>query len=474
MPVETTLLTIALIVGFYMAWNIGANDASNAMGTSVGSGALTMRKAVMIAIVLEFLGAFFFGSHVSETVQKGIVDPSIFSENPYHLAYGMISALIAAGVWLQIATFFGWPVSTTHSIVGAIVGFGVVAGGAEAVHWDKVKNISLSWIISPLSGGIISFTIFSILRRYIFYSLSPIKSTKKLTPWLTFKLVITLTMILLFKGLKNLNLNLTFTDALVISLVAGFIGMLVSKLLLNRIKETPPEYYDSPPIDPMMVISLQKASKHLKNAKENAFGEQYFQVTGALNDINHLLDDIGQKKVSPAHEEEYQTVERVFSYLQVITACFMAFAHGANDVANAIGPLSASISVIQTGAIAAKSSVPPWILALGGVGIAIGLATWGWRVMETIGKKITELTPTRGFSAEFGAVATIVVASRLGMPISTTHTLVGSVLGVGLAGGIGSINLLTIRDIVLSWVITIPAGAAIAVVFFNLFKLVFP
>jgi phosphate/sulfate permease len=455
-----------------MAWNIGANDVANAMGTSVGSGALTLKQAVLVAAILEFSGAFFFGSHVSDTIQKGIVDSSIFSKDPLTLVYGMLASLMAAGVWLQVASYYGWPVSTTHSIVGSIVGFGWIVGGWEAVYWDNVAFIVSSWVISPLMGGVISYLIFTILRKKIFYTSNPVESAKKLTPILVFIVLTILSLIMVFKGLQNLNLNLSFFEAALVSAGTGLIGALISFFCVRTIEpsvrsQTQKRY------NPETALSLEKAKKHLEQVKSNASGEIEYETSIILEGINNLSESLKKTVDIEVNKSEYAIVEKIFGYLQIISACLMAFAHGANDVANAIGPLSASITVLNTRTIISESSVPIWALALGGFGIVVGLATWGWRVIETIGKKITELTPTRGFAAEFGAAATVVIASRCGLPISTTHTLVGSVIGVGLARGIEALDLTMTRDIVISWLVTVPAGACIAVSFFYIIQAIF-
>jgi PiT family inorganic phosphate transporter len=412
MSSETGLLLFVLLAGFYMAWNIGANDVANAMGTSVGSGALTLRRAVVLAAILEFSGAFFFGSHVSETVQRGIINPDMFISDPMMLAYGMLASLLAAGVWLQIASYYGWPVSTTHSIVGAVLGFGVAVGGIQAIYWKNVAWIFSSWLLSPLCGALISFLIFNVLRQCIFYSEDPVRVAKRLTPLFVFIVVFTLSLVLIFQGLHHL-VKLSLFGAAAYSVLIASVASLVSHLLVKRVKAT------------------------------------------------------------PSIHTEYAVVERIFAYLQIMSACLMAFAHGANDVANAIGPLAASFSIITTGVISSNATVPTWSLALGGIGIVIGLATWGWRVIETIGRKITELTPTRGFAAEFGTAMTVLLASQLGLPISTTHTLVGSVIGVGLARGVEALNLTMTRDIFISWMVTIPVGAGIAIFFSYVIKMVF-
>jgi phosphate/sulfate permease len=457
MPVELiVILILAIVFGFYMAWGIGANDVANAMGTSVGSGALTLRRAVIVAAILEFGGAVLAGTHVSETVRKGIVDPAIFANDGMSFMLGMLAALLAAGVWLQIASWRGWPVSTTHSIVGAVVGFGVAFGGLSAVHWDKVGTIVASWVISPLMSGIISYLIFRLLLRQIFHRADPVRAAKRLAPLLVFFVFSILTLTMVFKGLKNLKLDLELPAALGIAAIVGVVAAGVTRLLVARIKDPArDDPADDRLTDPSLVRSLEKATKHLQRVELNAPGRM-------RPEIAELLDEVRRLQYESQKKYEFHTN-------------FVAFAHGANDVANSIGPMSAVIAVAQAGgeSIAAKSPVPLWVLALGGVGIVFGLATWGWRVMETIGRKITALTPTRGFSAEFGAATTIVIASKLGLPISTTHTLVGAVLGVGLARGISALNLNTVRDIIISWVVTIPAGAGLAVMFFYILRALF-
>lgn len=472
MDIETILLILLLLSGFYMAWNIGANDVANAMGTSVGSGALTLRQAIVVAAILEFAGAYFFGSYVSETLQNGIVNPDLFARDPLILVYGMLASLLAAGIWLQIASYFGWPVSTTHSIVGAVIGFGIIAGGAEGIYWGNVTYIVTSWVISPLCGAILSYFIFTFLRKKIFYSANPTASAKQMTPYIVFVVLFVLMLILLFKGLQNLNLNFSFFEAFVLTILISSAGAILSFFLVKRI-EAPMSHIEQPKQDPEISIALEKAHKHLLRAKSAATGELQYQVGTLLEEVKGISSSLQPHREYDVSGSEYSSVEKIFGYLQIMSACMMAFAHGANDVANAIGPLSAGIAAITSGVVGVKSQVPTWTLALGGFGIVIGLATWGWRVIYTIGKKITELTPTRGFAAEFGAAATVVIASRLGLPISTTHTLVGSVLGVGFARGIGALNLTTTRDIVISWLVTVPAGAFLAMGFFSLFRYLF-
>lgn len=474
MIVDSTLLYgIIIIAGFYMAWNIGANDVANAMGTSVGSGALTLRQAVIIAAILEFAGAFFFGSHVSETIQKEIVDPDLFLYQPQVLVYGMLAALLSAGAWLQLASYLGLPVSTTHSIVGAVVGFGAVVGGVDAIKWETVIKIVASWIISPLAGGVIAYYFFCFLRKRIFYTFNPVAATQKITPFLVFFVVLIMSQVVGLSLIDKMVVSITQRQALAVSVILGIIGAIISYFCVYRITVHHEEAESRPQHGPDVVHSLNKAKKHLMRVRASSVGELHTEVGNLLEEVEHLSSSLSNKIEQTVSHSEYVAVEKIFSYLQIISAALMAFAHGANDVANAIGPLAAAIGTLTTGVIAMQLAIPPWILALGGGGIIIGLATWGWRVIETIGKKITELTPTRGFVAEFGAATTILVASRLGMPISTTHTLVGAVLGVGLARGIEALNLGMTRDIVISWIVTVPAGAGLSVCFFYVIQWIF-
>ncbi|MFT4592386.1 MAG: PiT family inorganic phosphate transporter [Phycisphaerales bacterium] len=473
MEYTTALMTLALLFGFYMAWNIGANDVANAMGTSVGSGALTFKRAVILAAILEFAGAFFVGSSVSDTVRKGIVDPVLFEGDPQAFVLGMLSALLAAGVWLQIASYFGWPVSTTHSIVGAIVGFGVVYGGLSAVEWGGVGKIAASWIVSPLMSGTISFLIFQVVLHRVFYRADPVKAVRTFTPYMVFIVLAIMTLVMVFKGLKHLHLDLSFPIALLVASGVGLLGAIVSVFLLRRYKTDDTDEDQRQAREQYTTRAMTRALKHLHRARRSAGVEELASIDAVIKETRSLTDTSSKRANLGSTNNEFRQVERIFIFLQILTACFVAFAHGANDVANAIGPLSAAVQTINQGAVAATSVVPMWALALGGVGIIVGLATYGWRVMETVGKKITELTPSRGFCAEFGAATTIVIASKLALPISTTHTLVGAVLGVGLARGIGAINLSTVRDIALSWVITIPAGALLAIIFYKTLSLIF-
>jgi inorganic phosphate transporter, PiT family len=413
------LLIVSIVGGLYMAWNIGANDVANAMGTSVGSGALTLKGAIVVAAVFEFSGAVLVGANVTDTIRSGIVDTTMFEttgplgeDGPLLLALGMLSALLSAGIWLQVATMWGLPVSTTHSIVGAVTGFGLVALGSSAIQWGRVSTIALSWVVSPLTGALISWAVFVFVSRTILNREDPVAAVRRIGPLLIGLVAAILILSFIYKTLRNIFHEPSLSMALAAALVGGALAMLLAGWLIRR--------------------------------------------------------------TSATSSEPYVYVERVFAWMQITTAIYVAFAHGANDVANAVGPLAAIASIVGSGftVLPHQVPVPLWILALGGVGIVLGLATWGYKVIATIGKQITEMTPSRGFSAEFGAATTVLVASTLGLPISTTHTLVGCVIGVGLAYGFGAINLGVIGRIVNSWLATIPASAGLAMLIFLVLRAV--
>ena len=416
MEAEIVYIVLAAVFGLFMAWGIDANDVANAMAPSVGSKALTIKQAILVAAIFEFLGAVLAGGEVTDTVRKGIVDADLLEGSPELLVYGMLAALLAAGTWLFIASKNGWPVSTTHSIVGAIVGFAAAGIGVDAVQWVMVGEIVMSWVASPLTAGFIAYLLYNSVQRLILRHEDPVDKARRFVPMYIFLSAFAVVLVTILKGLKHVGLDLSTRDSYSFAFAIAIVIALIGSFFIRRIKPDP------------------KAEK----------------------------------------KEHFYTVERIFGVLMVITACALAFAHGSNDVANAIGPLSAVISVAQTGMISAKSSVSIWVLVLGGAGIVVGLATYGRHVIATVGHKITQLTPSRGFAAGVAAATTIVIASGTGMPISTTHTLVGAVLGVGLARGIEAIDLRVVARIFVSWVVTIPAGAFLAIVFFFIFKTVLP
>ena len=412
------LLAMACVFGFFMAWGVGANDVANAMGTSVGAGAITIKQAIVIAMIFEFTGAWLAGGEVTSTIRSSIIDIEAagFEDRPELLVFGMLSSLLAAGIWLLVASKYGWPVSTTHSIIGAIVGFAVVGISSDSVMWGQVLEIVASWAVSPVFSGTLSFFLVLSVQKLVLDTDDPLKNAQRYVPYYIFLVGFVIAMVTLVKGLSHVGLEVTFNQATILALAFGLVTVVIGTFMLRRLNLT-------------------------------------------------FSDD---------HEEQMRSVERVFGVLMIFTACSMAFAHGSNDVANAIGPLAAINSVISNnGIFEAESALPMWILLLGGFGIVTGLAMWGHRVIKTIGKNITELTPSRGFAAEIAAATTVVIASGTGIPVSTTHTLVGAVLGVGLARGIGALNLSVIGKIFLSWVVTLPAGATLSIFFFFILRAIF-
>lgn len=410
------LLVLACLFGFFMAWGVGANDVANAMGTSVGSRALTIKQAILIAMVFEFCGAYLAGGEVTETIKNGIVDAELIT--PDLMVLGMMSALLAAGTWLMVATSKGWPVSTTHSIIGAVIGFAAVGVSVDAVHWDAIGPIVASWVITPFLSGLVAFGLFMSVQALIINTDDPFRNAKRFVPFYMFLTGFMVALMTVSKGLKHIGLQLSSAQGVLLAVGIGVLVALLGVALLSRI-----------------------------------------QIDAEADKGFH-----------------YASVERVFAVLMIFTACSMAFAHGANDVANAVGPLAAIVGVIESGgnmAIGAKSSVPGWVLLLGAIGIVVGLATYGYKVIATIGKEITELTPSRGFAAELATASTVVGASAIGLPVSTTHTLVGAVLGIGVARGIGALNLGVVGSIFMSWIITLPAGAILSILFFSILQAIF-
>ena len=410
------LIVLAAVFGFVMAWGIGANDVANAMGTSVGAKAITLKQAILIAMVFEFAGAYLAGGEVTSTIRKGIIDAGYFIDTPDYLVIGMIGSLLAAGIWLAVASFYGWPVSTTHSIIGAIVGFTAVGVSVDAVQWIKIGGIVGSWVVTPAISGLIAILIFLSAKKLIFDRATPLVYAIKYVPIYMGLAGFIMALVTIKKGLKHVGLGLTpemgYAVAVSIGILVGIIGMLVIKRL------------------------------HTEKAL--------------------------------TYDEQQASIERVFAVLMVLTACCMAFAHGSNDVANAIGPLAAVVSVVSNGGeIKTDAALAWWILPLGGIGIVAGLALFGHRVMKTIGQGITHLTPSKGFAAELAAATTVLIASGTGLPISTTQTLVGAVLGVGIIQGVAALNGKVVKSILVSWVVTLPAGATLSIIFFFALKAIF-
>lgn len=415
MDYGTWYLVLAAAFGLFMAWGIGANDVANAMATSVGARALTIRQAIVVASMFEFCGAFLAGGQVTATIRKGIINPDYVAGQPELLVFGMLASLLAAAIWLAVASRRGWPVSTTHSIVGAIVGFAVVGLGIGSVHWGKVGQIVASWIVSPLMSGLIAYLLFLSVQKLILGTKDPLGNARRYVPIYIFLVGFIMALVTLFKGLSHVGLDLNTGESYLVAIGVGLVTMTIGILLIRRLRFAPE-------------------------------------------------DDA---------EFRFTNVEKIFGVLMIFTACGMAFAHGSNDVANAIGPVAAVVSIVTSGAVAQSSPLPSWVLLLGAMGIVVGLATFGFRVIRTVGRKITELTPSRGFAAELAAASTVVIASGTGVPISTTHTLVGAVLGVGFARGMGAINLRVVSGILMSWLVTLPAGGLLAVIFFHVLQLSF-
>lgn len=426
LPLKTKLLSYAtLLFGFYMAWNIGANDVANAMGTSVGSGALTLRQAVLTAAVLEFSGAFLMGTHVTSTMQKGILVANVFQGKDNLLFAGLLSSLAASGTWLQVASYYGWPVSTTHCIVGSMVGFGLVYGGAGAVFWSSLARVISSWVISPFVGALVSFLVYKCIRRFVYSAPNPGQAAAAAAP-------IAVLVVVTGISFAAFPLGASLPLAVAKALGCGAAGaILVSSFIQRQLGH--------------LLLKSKPSSQT--------------EPTDGQKDIGFLSDIAGPTGT------QLEIVYGVFGYMQILSACFMSFAHGGNDVSNAIGPLAGALSILQGGTAGGDIVIPPDVLAWGGFGIVAGLTMWGYRVIATIGKKITELTPTRGFAAEFAAASVVLFASKLGLPISATHTLVGAVMGVGFARGLNSVRAETVREIVLSWAVTIPAGASFSVLY---------
>lgn len=406
-------LVLACIFGFFMAWGIGANDVANAMGTSVGSGAITIWQAVIIAGIFEFLGAWLAGGEVTQTISKGLIHTQVFADDPHVLATGMLSALLGAGTFLVLTSLRGLPVSTGQSIIGGIIGFALIAVGFEPINWGEIVSIVLSWIVSPILAGVIAFGLFESIRALILNHPNPAVGAKRYVPFYVFLAAFVICLVTLVKGLSHIGIIFSIGQSVIGAVAFGVLAALVSKLLLRRLSLAPEE----------------------------------------------------------RTVERYRNVERVFGFAQIFTAATMAFAHGSNDVANAIGPVAAVVNVVQTpGHLDAQSELPAWVLVLGGAGIVFGLSTYGHRVIRTIGAGITELTPTRGFSAELSAAGTVVLATWFGIPVSTTQTLVGAVLGVGLARGMRALDLSVLGSVFTGWILTLPGAALFSAVYYLILR----
>ena len=416
MDIDIIILSLATLVGLYMAANIGANDLANAMGTSVGSRALTIKQAVLISIIANVLGAGLAGSYVTNTISKGIIDPGFLANAPDKLMLGMFAALIAAGLWVHLSTYLGLPVSSTHAIVGAVVGFGIVSVRADAISWTKVIGIATGWVLSPIAGALIAGGIYYLLEKKVMSAKDPYAAAVHYAPAIIFSVMLVLILSFIFRGFKNLHLHIGIFYTLLLTITCAALLAILGRSWAR------------------------------------------WQV--------HLKCEVGTTNL-----QNFSPIECLFAQLQVLAACYIAFAHGANDVANAIGPLAAIFSVVKTKSVSLQVEVPFWMLLVGGIAVGGGLFAFGSRVIETIGRNITEITPLRGFCAQFGAATTILVCSRLGLPVSTTHVLVGSVVGVGLMRGMGALDLRILKNIGFSWVVTLPFTMVLAIILYELLGL---
>jgi len=386
-----------------MAWSIGANDVANSMATAVGAKAITFKQAVLIAGILNIVGAVFVGPHVAETIKSGIVKSDVIVD-PHVLLLGFVASLLAAAVWITLSTWKEMPISTTHSIIGALIGFGVIAGGFSSINWEKLGQVAASWVISPVVGCIIAFFVFKVIVKLIFAKEEPVKSAKIVGP-----------------------------------LIIGVTAFLITSSLLLKTHLSE-------------IVGVSKLS-------------HVILLSTSISMVVIMLGIFLLRNIEAKSVEDYATVEGIFRKLQIITSCYVAFSHGANDVANAIAPVAAIVP-LAGGEMILTAQIPTELLALGGIGIALGCLTWGKRVMKTVGGRITKLTNTRGFSVDFGAATTVLIASKLGLPISTSHTVVGAVIGVGLARGLEAVDLRVIKKIIVSWLLTVPIAAATSAAIF--------
>jgi len=464
------VLILGAIASGYMAWTIGANDVANAMGTSVGSRSLTIRQALIIAAVANLMGAVLVGGHVTKTIQSGLIAEGVTLE-PMELACGMLASLFAAAIWVTVATYLKLPVSTTHAIVGGVVGVLILIGGFETVRWSKVTEVAASWVISPTLAGLLAYAVFSLVRARIIQRPDPVRATRAWGPFIIASVFAVLALVILYKGLGDLNLDLDAGAAAILAAVMAALAGLMGWVLIRR---EPALRVDARTLQrAMRDRDRAQVARGLAVAYSGLEQAAAASETGLREDIEEISTRISELRgaVEPVvdtrrHEPKYFLAEKVFASIQVISATCVAFSQGANDVANAIGPF-ASIREQLTGT---DDSLPLWVLLMGGALIATGIATWGWRVIQTVGTEITQLTPTRGFSAEFACAATVLLASRLGLPISTTHCLVGAVLGIGLARGVQSLNWRVARSIVVSWIVTLPVAGVLAIALTVLFR----
>lgn len=413
MTIQFSYLLLALVLTLMMTWGVGANDLANVMSTSMGSKSISVRQAMLIAIIFELAGAFLGGGEVTETMRDGIINISYLNDKPLVLIEGMLAILVAGTIWMNLASFLGLPVSITNALVGSVVGFGTVELGTKAIHWQQVSYIAISWLSSPLIAGIVGFLLISSIQRLIFGNKNPVQRAEKLLPFYLFLIGMVLSFITVFKGLKHFGIHLPLYQSLFITIGSGLLITYLGLKIINRMPSTP-----------------------LKKRKD-----------------------------------KFLYIEKKFSVLMGFTTCAMVFAHGANDISIAVGPLSVIHTLIGAKKMALSNhNYPAWIVLLGCFGVISGLIFYGRKVIETVGSSITALTPSRAFAATIAAATTVVISTSTGIPVSATQTLVGAVLGVGLARGIAALNLRVIRNIFMSWIVTLPASSLLTIVFYNLIK----
>ena len=522
-------LIVGGFISFFNAWGIGANDCANSFATSVGSGVLTLKKALIIAGIFEFLGSLLMGALVSDTVRKKIVDISIYESNPYALMLGMLTANFSAGIWLTIASYFRYPVSTTHSIIGAIIGFSMAYGGTGAVAWNSVGFVVLSWILSPILSGLFSFVFYYLCKRFVFTKDNAYNLTLQIFPVLIFSTFLINTFFIFYKGSPQYNLkDLPPWISVTISLsISVFLGLLTYFLYVPYIRKKINNMFNLPEnsndvsnstttveelemegikSDKVMEIKNETGESHtdvidvdevkssvVEPERKSASGSQTENTLSRSSDsfenfeydntktmkenikrsseyTKEMKDHLENSIIEDLHKNaiEYDPkVERACTWLQVITACFSAFTHGANDVANSIAPFATVYAIQTTSQISPKSEIPIWMLAMGGIGIMVGLGTWGYKIIKRIGSELTKITPSRGFIIELSDALAVLIATQIKMPVSTTHCQVGSVVGCGLADGKGNVKWSLVKNIVYSWIITLPVTGFISAGLFS-------
>lgn len=479
----TWIFATGIIFAFYNAWGGGANDCANSFATAVGSKTLTLKQAILVASVFEFTGAVLMGSHVTDSVRKNIVSLDIFEDDPGALMLGMLCADLASAIWLTVATYLRWPVSTTHSIIGAIIGFALAYGGGDAVNWEKTGYIVLSWLVSPLLAGIFSLTFFTLIKKFVFDSLTPFERTEKIFPVLTFITFFINTLFIIYKGSPALDIDeMPIENCIGISIGIGvFTGAISQFIYLPYARKRTLASTDSGPDE----IEMQEEDSSRSSSYINTFHglEGETQTDDEVDDedldtkiqrvrenLSSLITERRENKINELHENAYRIDEKsdkLCSWLQIFTSCFSSFAHGSNDVANAIAPLATIYSIYTLDRVESTAVVPVWILLIGGIGIVFGLATWGYKIIDKIGRELTKVSPSRGFIIELAAAITVIIASRTELPVSTTHCQVGSVVGCGLSNGKKNVQWKLLKGIVWSWVITLPVTGFLSAALFS-------